>query len=171
VQLISTSACSVVTRKNVRKLAKGANFGLVYGPSFEEVYREAILKLVGLLSMDTIEETLARMSLDERDIHNFSGFKAKWREYPIDNCTTTQWILSGPRIYTFTEGIEITPDVIKKGVDLFTVTSIGEHYRAGGYSAFVADTGADGNIFFSIYKDSLRITDPELIALCEEFWG
>jgi hypothetical protein len=41
--------------------------------------------------------------------------------------------------------------------------------QADGHSAFILDTQTDGNKFFTVFRDSLRITDPILVQVAEDY--
>jgi hypothetical protein len=117
-----------------------------------------------------IEETLLRIEADIKAIHEVFGFQENWRKYPLRNMTLEWFIATASAVCIFEAGCEITADMIAKGDKIYS-SNILATYQAPGYTAFVVDTQCDGNIFFEVYRDELKILDPELVNAYEENWG
>jgi len=110
-----------------------------------------------------ILERLKRITEDEQAINEQLGFEGHWRVYPFDNQTHASWLVVDDRVVYF-NGIA-TPEDIEAFKEcegnyysgLIVRGAKSYHNKEQGLTAFVLNTECDGNIFFTIFKDELRL--------------
>lgn len=116
-----------------------------------------------------VQEILEQLVNAERALYDAFSYQPEWRAYPLDDKSDVPWILNRDKVLFFNPGTTVTAEMIEDGAHYSGDLHRPAHMQADGHSAFIIDTQTDGNKFFTVFRDSLRITDPVLVQVAEDY--
>lgn len=98
------------------------------------------------------------------------GYVERWHAVPMQRDTEAHWFLYHKGNNLCKSPAPFTAADIVKGKTYSSIVSAGVVLRKGDFVLIEEDTQCDGNQFLTLFSAKLECRDPELIALCEEYW-
>jgi hypothetical protein len=117
-----------------------------------------------------IQKILAQITSAEKALYNAFSYEEEWTVYPLDDKSGCPWILLRHKVLFLSDSEKtFTRELIEDGGNYSSVRYRPAHMKADGHSAFILDTQTDGNKFFTVFQDKLRVTDLHLIQMAEQY--
>lgn len=116
----------------------------------------------------------------KKKIHEYFGYKADWKDIPLEEEIACHWMLSqredgsGTVVYS---PEPLTEESIKAGTSIYGGVIYTQRflpkfvYRTEDYTLISVDTQTDGNKFLIIFDNKKECTDQKLKDLNQEHWG
>ncbi len=127
--------------------------------------------------MTTTDDAIDRYFAAKDEVHTALGYKADWKEIPLDDQRDMYWMLvggdEGRCVWSkepFTVGSVIAGSDIYSG-DVYTQRHLPKWvYRTPTHVAICVDTRTDGNKFLMVFDAAKECTDDAMRTAYREHW-